>query len=333
MTPTDPYVATFQVDTTTIEFALRVLEPEPWTPTPLLQARAIGERLRASVWLKREDCTPTGSFKLRGALTTARALSGCTPDSGVYVASAGNYGAAVVYACARYGIPVTVVAPEGATASKLDRIRLYGGKIDVHGRDFDEAKAFTREEARRAGAAFWEDGVIEQMAVGAGAIGAEILTGSDPWDMVIVPLGNGSLIKGIAREVKRRSPDTRIVAAAPEGAPAMARALRGETGGESAKIDTIADGLAVRVPIPGIVSELAGLIDDVWTASESDILRAVRTLMELEQVMAEPSAAVPIAVMVGRAADIRGKRIAAIITGSHLSVSLLSDLASTRGLL
>ena len=113
----------------------------------------------------------------------------------------------------------------------------------------------------------------------------------------------------------------------------MALALRGETGGESAKIDTIADGLAVRVPIPGIVSELAGLIDDVWTASEYDILRAVRTLMELEQVMAEPSAAVPIAVMAGRAADIRGKRIAAIITGSHLSVSLLSDLASTRGLL
>ena len=195
------YVAPSQVDTTTIEFALSVLEPEPWTPTPLLLARAVGERLRASVWLKREDCTPTGSFKLRGALTTARALSGCTPDAGVYVASAGNYGAAVVYACARYGIPVTVVAPEGATASKLDRIRLYDGKIEMHGRDFDEAKAFARDEALRAGAAFWEDGAIEQMAVGAGAIGVEILADSDPWDMVIVPLGNGSLIKGIAREV------------------------------------------------------------------------------------------------------------------------------------
>lgn len=322
-----------EIDTTMIEFALRILEPESWTPTPILQARAIGERLDASVWLKREDCTPTGSFKLRGALVTASALASRVPDAGIYVASAGNYGMAVVYACARYDIPVTVVAPEGATASKLERIRLYGGNLEVYGKDFDDAKAFARDEARRAGGAFWEDGAIEQMASGAGVIGVEILAHSRPWDMVIVPLGNGSLIKGIAQQVKRRSPDTRIVAAAPEGAPAMARALRGETWDESAKIDTIADGLAVRVPIPGIVADLAGLVDDVWTASESDILGAVRTLMELEQVMAEPSAAAPIAVMANHSADVRGKRVAAIVTGSHLSVSLLSDLASTRGLL
>lgn len=264
---------------------------------------------------------------------TASALANRVPDAGIYVASAGNYGMAVVYACARYDIPVTVVAPEGATASKLERIRLYGGNLEVYGKDFDDAKAFARDEARRAGGAFWEDGAIEQMASGAGVIGVEILAHSRPWDMVIVPLGNGSLIKGIAQQVKRRSPDTRIVAAAPQGAPAMARALRGETWDESAKIDTIADGLAVRVPIPGIVADLAGLVDDVWTASESDILGAVRTLMELEQVMAEPSAAAPIAVMANHSADVRGKRVAAIVTGSHLSVSLLSDLASTRGLL
>ena len=151
--------------------------------------------------------------------------------------------------------------------------------------------------------------------------------------MVVVPLGNGSLIKGIAQEMKRQSPDTKIIAVVPEGAPAMTQALLGQQWDESAPVKTLADGLAVRIPIPRIVEELIELIDDVWTVAESDILPAVKTLMELEQVFAEPSAATPIAAMADHPDDIRGKRVAAIVTGAHLSMSLLPDIASTRGLL
>ena len=320
-------------DTTTIEFAESLIEAESWTPTPLLQARAIGRRLDAELWLKREDCTPIGSFKLRGAITTTGALASDVPAAGVYVASAGNYGLAIVYACARYGIPVTVIAPEGATPSKLDRIRLMGGTVEIHGNDFDVAKGYAKDQAREARGVFWEDGVIEEMATGAGTIATELLRDSEPWDMLVVPLGNGSLIKGIAQEMKLRSPDTKIVAVVPEGAPSMAQALLGQPWDESAPVDTLADGLAVRVPIPKIVEELIGLVDDVWTVSESDILPAVKTLMELEQVFAEPSAATPIAAMAGHPDEVRGKRIAAIVTGAHLSMSLFSDIATTRGLL
>ena len=309
------------------------MEAEPWTPTPLLQAHAISRRIEADVWLKREDCTPIGSFKLRGAITTAGALASEVPDAGVYVASAGNYGLAIVYACARYGIPVTVVAPEGATPSKLERIRLLGGTVEIHGSDFDVAKGYAKEKAREAGGVFWEDGVIEEMATGAGTISTELLRDPEPWDMVVVPLGNGSLIKGIAQEMKRRSPETTVVAVVPEGAPSMAQALRGQQWDESAAVDTLADGLAVRVPIPKIVEELTCLVDDVWTVSESDILPAVKSLMELEQVFAEPSAATPIAAMASQPDEVRGKRVAAIVTGAHLSMSLLPDIASTRGLL
>ena len=320
-------------DTATIEFAASLIEAEPWTPTPLLQAHTIGRRLDAEVWLKREDCTPIGSFKLRGAITTAGALASEVPTAGVYVASAGNYGLAIVYACARYGIPVTVIAPEGATPSKLDRIRLLGGTVEIHGRDFDVAKKYAKEKARQFGGVFWEDGVIEEMATGAGTIATELLRHPEPWDMVVVPLGNGSLIKGIAQEMKRRSPDTEIVAVVPEEAPAMAQALLGQQWDESAPVNTLADGLAVRIPIPRIVEELIELIDDVWTVAESDIIRSVKTLMELEQVLAEPSAATPIAAMADHPDEVRGKRIAAIVTGAHLSMSLLPDIASTRGLL
>ena len=320
-------------DTTTTEFAASLIEVEPWTPTPQLQAHAIGERLDAEVWLKREDCTPIGSFKLRGAITTAGALADGVSDAGVYVASAGNYGLAIVYACARYGIRVTVVAPEEATPSKLERIRLLGGTVEIHGNDFDVAKGYAKEKAHEAGGVFWEDGVIEQMATGAGTIATELLGHPEPWDTVVVSLGNGSLIKGIAQEMKRRSPDTEVVGVVADGAPSMAQALQGQAWDESAPVDTLADGLAVRVPIPKIVEELIGLVDEVWMVSEPDILPAVKTLMELEQVLAEPSAATPIAAMADHREEIRGKRIAAIVSGAHLSMSLLPDLVNTKGLL
>lgn len=321
------------VETTSIDFALSTLKTEPWTPTPLLRAHAISHRLQADIWLKREDCTPIGSFKLRGAMTTAAALADDVPAAGVYVASAGNYGLAIVYACARYGIPVTVVAPAGATQSKLDRIRLAGGNVEIHGTDFDVAKEYAKGMAAQIGASFWEDGVVEEMATGAGTIGTELLRHPEPWDIVVVPLGNGSLIKGVAQQIKLKSPDTTVVAVVADGAPSMARALLGQPWNESAQVKTLADGLAVRVPIPKIVDELNDLVDDVWLISESNILPAVKTLMELEQVMAEPSAATPIAALADHAADIRGKRIAAIVTGSHLRMSLLPELATTKGLL
>ena len=113
----------------------------------------------------------------------------------------------------------------------------------------------------------------------------------------------------------------------------MAQALLGQSWDESAQVDTLADGLAVRVPIPKIVGELIELVDEVWTVSESDILPAVKTLMEMEQVLAEPSAATPIAAMAGHRDEVREKRVAAIVSGAHLSMSLLPELTNTKGLL
>lgn len=321
------------VDTTDIAFALSVLEAEPWTPTPLLRAHTISDRLKADIWLKREDCTPIGSFKLRGALTTATALADDVPTKGVYVASAGNYGLAITYACARYGIPVTVVAPEGATESKLERIRLAGGMVEIYGTDFDLAKKYAKDTAERIGATFWEDGVVEEMATGAGTIGTELLRHPEPWDYVVVPVGNGSLIKGIAEQVKRESPRTTIVGVVADGAPSMAQALQGQSWDESATVETLADGLAVRIPIPDIVRELRSLVDKVWLIPESKILPAVKTLMELEQVMAEPSAATTVIGLDDHSDEIRGKRVATIITGAHLSMMLVPELIAQELLL
>ncbi len=301
-----------------LTFASSVLADEQWAPTPQLPATSIGARLGVDLWLKREDCTPVGSFKIRGALTSVTALGSELPPGGIYVASAGNYGMAIAAAAHRVGVPVTVVVPEGATPSKVDKIRLFGGDVVVHGSDFDEAKGFARDSAGKAGAAFWEDGIIEEMAIGAGTIAAELLEHPDPWDAVVVPLGNGSLMKGIAQVFKALSPSTRTVAVVADGAPAMAQALLNEPVDEGEPIETLADGLAVRVPIGPIVEELKPLVDDVWLVEESAMLPAIKSLIELEQVLAEPSAAISVAGVAAHSDELQGRRVAAIITGAHL---------------
>ena len=314
------------------EFAKNLLKDEPWAPTPLLQAQAIGGALGIELWLKREDCTPVGSFKLRGALVAMERQGPGVPAAGVYVASAGNYGLAIATAGRRAGIGVTVFVAPGATPSKLNRIRMCGSRVVEQGNDFDAAKDAARSIAREDGAAFWEDGVITEMADGAATIASELLDHPEPWDAVVVPVGNGSLIKGVATEFKTRSPETRVVGLVSTGAPAMAHAIQGRPWDEHAPVDTIADGLAVRLPIMAIAEEIGPLVDDVWLVDESLLIPAVRTLMEMEQVMAEPSAAINIAGLAEHRAQMAGKRVAAIITGGHLSMSLLPEIGSSKGL-
>ena len=193
-----------------MQFAQSVLSKEFWTPTPLLKAETISDRLGIDLWLKREDCTPIGSFKLRGALVTVEARIHELTDRGVYVASAGNYGIAIAYACYQQGVPATVVVPRGATESKVNRIQLCGAEIIQHGDDFDTAKEFAKSLACDAKAEFWEDGVVEEMANGAASIGMELTGSGMTWDYVIVPVGNGSLIKGVAQAVNAKLARTTI---------------------------------------------------------------------------------------------------------------------------
>ena len=261
------------------------------------------------------------------------ALGDGLPERGVYVASAGNYGLAIAMAGQRRRVAVTVVVPQGATPSKVERIRLHGARVIHHGDDFDAAKEFARAAAADDAAAFWEDGVVEEMASGAATIASELVDHPDPWDLVVVPVGNGSLIKGIGQVFKAKSPRTTVVGVVPTGAPSMAHALRGEKRDETKGIKTHADGLAVRVPIRRIVEDIKPLVDEVWLVQESKLLPAVKSLIELEQVLAEPSAAITLAGLAERRQHVAGKRAAAIITGSHLRPDLLSEVMSDDGLL
>lgn len=310
-----------------------VLNGEVWLPTPLLPATSIGDRLGINLWLKREDCTPVGSFKLRGALVAMSSMKDQVQDSGVIVASAGNYGLAIAVAGQRYNVKVTVVLPQNANPSKIDRILLTGAELIQYGEDFDEAKDYARKRAEKFEVPYWEDGVIEDMALGSSTIADEILVHSLDWDYVLVPVGNGSLIKGISSVFKDRSPGTIVVGLVSDAAPSMGYAFQNKPWDKSQAPSTIGDGLSVRVPIMNMVHQLQDTVDEMWIVQESLLLPAVRTLIELEQMMVEPSAAVTVAAMVERRETLKGKTVSAILTGAHLNPSLLRQTISLDSLL
>ncbi len=312
--------------------ALAALASEDWLPTPLLASAGAGPALGIDLWLKREDCTPVGSFKVRGGLVSMAMAGPAALERGVYGASAGNYGLALAEAGRRRGASVTVVVPQDANPSKVGRIRRTGARVIHHGADFDAAKDHARAAAADAGADFWEDGVIPHMATGAATIGTELIETGLDWDFVLVPVGNGSLIKGIAAAFAERSPRTRVVGLVSSGAPAMASAIAGRPFDPAEPTSTEADGLDVRVPIMPICHEIADLVADVWVIDEDLLIPAVRSMIDLEQTLAEPSAAITLAACAQRRTELAGSRAAAIVTGSHLRSSLLGEVARSEGL-
>ena len=312
--------------------AYAILKDEDWLPTPLLPSR-IGYRLNSEIWLKREDCSPIGSFKLRGGLTAMSSNKDVVKKTPVYVASAGNYGLAIAEAGKRFGVSVTVFVSNNANPSKIRCILDTGAQVVSNGQDFDTAKEYGKKAAVKDKADFWEDGVVPEMAYGASTIANELLNTNIDWDIVLVPIGNGSLIKGISSLFKEIKPATQIIGLVTSGAPVMQKAITGQKFDINEITNTEADGLEVRIPIMKISEEIGHLIDDIWIIPESMLLPAVKTLMEFDQVMAEPSAAITIAGCIKNKHLISGKKVAVIITGAHLKSSLLKQLADAETLL
>ena len=309
-----------------------IISKQNWTPTPFYKATSLSHKLNLNLWLKREDCTPIGSFKIRGALIAMDSLGDSIPDTGVCVASAGNYGLAISTAGQFHGIKTTVFVPENATESKVEKIRLSGATVIQKGSDFDTAKNMARKYAESNKMLFWEDGVLNEMVCGSSTIAREIISVSQDWDYIIVPVGNGSLIKGIAQEIKKTLPSTKVLGLVPSGSPAMYQALTGIDWDESASPKTTADGLSVRIPIKQITEEIKPLIDGVFLIQESKLLPAVKAFIEQEQMAVETSAAICLA-GITEINGLDGKNVAAIITGSHIQPRLLQEALAGKSLL
>ena len=246
--------------------------------TPCLPAPALGEISGRRIWLKRDDLQRTGSFKERGALNALRCLTPEQRARGVVAASAGNHALGLAYHGAQLGVRVTVVVPETAPEVKVARCRSLGAVVATHGRSFEDAQHHAAALAAGSGATLVHPFNDRSVIAGQGTMGLEILEQAPALDTIVVPVGGGGLLAGVATVVKALRPDVRVVAVEPESAAGFAAAIRS---GQPVRCDlgrTVADGLAVAT-VGAVTFDVAqSRVDAVVTVSESQIAAAMAVL-------------------------------------------------------
>lgn len=295
-----------------VEEAARTID-SVFLNSPQYADEQLNAALERHVVVKVETANPLRSFKGRGADFLVRQLD---PATTIVCSSTGNFGQAIAFAGRRRQMAVEVFVPEGINPTKLARIRSFGGRVTVVGGDSAAADAAARERVTTlAGCVYVEDGREPAIAEGAGTIAMELLA-AGPFDAVVVPVGDGSLIAGVARWIKERSPKTRVIGVCASGAPSMALSWRARAAVATERAETIADGLEVRIPVPESVARLAVLVDDMVLVDDNDLLQAMQLAADTLGLLLEPSAAAGLAAI--RLRDVAGDRLATILTGSNL---------------
>lgn len=285
--------------------------------SPQFECEPLSQALGASLLLKVETANPLRSFKGRGADFFMREHATRLAGRALVAATAGNWGQAMAWVCRARAWPLIVYCATGANAYKVERMRAMGAEVRLFGEDFDTAKEEARRFCEETGAYLVEDGREASIAEGAGTIGLELLR-DGRFDTLLVALGNGALLTGIGRWVKAHAPHVRVIGIAAEGADAMAASWRAGRSIERVTMNTIADGIATRRPIPEALADMRGTVDDVLLVSERAIERAMRLLFAHAGLLVEPAGAVGVAAILDHPA-LRSRRLATVLCGSNLT--------------
>ena len=297
-------------------------------PTRLVRADRIGRDTDTEIFLKLETELPTGSFKPRGALYALMKNLEQRSIKGVVAASTGNHGAAVAYVAQLAKLPATIFLPESPNPIKRARIVALGASVmEVEWKAAslgNAAAAFARAHDYY----FLNDAEVDLVPVGTATIAAEILDELPRPDVMIVPMGDTALIRGVAAEAKRRHPAVRIVGVQAVQAPAYARSWQEGRVVTTETCDTIADGLATSVPNESNVREIRELVDEVKLISEDEMIQGIRTLLFEEHLVAEPAGAAATAAYLQNPAAYAGRSVVLLVTGSNIPNELLSQAAT-----
>jgi threonine dehydratase len=287
--------------------------------TPQYACPALGQALDCELIVKLETANPIRCFKGRGTETVmARLAESAGPRSAV-CASAGNLGQALAYSGRARGIPVAVVAGATASRHKLDRIRALGATVRRVDGDIEDARRLARQIADTDGAFLVEDSENIDTCEGAATIAIELVAGLDRVDAVLIALGGGALATGVGHVFKCLAPHVEIVCIQPKGAPALALSWRARSVVNTDRIDTIADGVAGRHPIPAVLDDLLRVADHAPLVEEDSIKAGMRLLYRHAGLVVEPSAALGIAAILEDRSRYRGKRVVTIICGSNVA--------------
>jgi threonine dehydratase len=299
--------------------------------TPHYEPKTLSAALGCSVHLKVETLNPVRSFKGRGTETVMASLARDRRHASAVCASAGNLGQALAYSGARRGIPVTVFAAASANPLKIDRMRALGATVHLDGDDIELPRARARAFAETSGAYLVEDSLDLDTCEGAATIGLELAAAPAKLDAVLIALGGGALASGVGFVLRELSPHTEVIAIQPTGAPAMALSWRERAVVNTDTIDTIADGVAGRHPIPEVLDDLLEVVDDVILVDDRTLKLGMRLLFDHAWLVTEPSAALGIAAVLEDADRFRGRAIATIICGSNIAATDFQRWALGQG--
>src|SRR5438270_540523 len=292
--------------------------------TPMLVSRTLSEIIGAEVWLKFENLQFTAAYKERGALNKLLQLSAEERARGVIAASAGNHAQAVAYHAKRLGIPATIVMPEPTPTVKVTQTAGHGATVVLYGQIVDDAFGKARELELEEGYVFIHPFDDPQVIAGAGTVGLEMFEDAPDLDTIVVPIGGGGLMSGIAIAARAIKPDIELIGVEAELYPSMKCAIDGgrmPVGG-----DTLAEGIAVKHPGELTSRILGELANDVMLVSERHLERAVAMLVGVEKTVVEGAGAAGLAAMLSDPGRFAGKKVATLLCGGNIDTHLLANV-------
>ncbi len=286
----------------------------------------------SNIWLKTENLQITGSFKVRGAYYKMSCLSDEEKAKGVIACSAGNHAQGVALAAARNGIKSVICLPDGAPISKVEATKSYGAEVCLVNGVYDDAYAEALRQRDEYGYTFIHPFDDENVIAGQGTIGLELIEQIPDMDAVIVPIGGGGLISGVAFAIKSLNPNIKVYGVQAAGAPSMFNSIRDNQIETLESVSTIADGIAVKEPGENTFKLISEYVDEIVTVTDDEISAAILALMEQQKLVTEGAGAVPVAAAMFNKVPVKGKKVVCLLSGGNIDVTILSRVIK-RGLL
>ena len=296
--------------------------------TDLIAAPHLKEGL--DLYLKTENLQVTGSFKLRGAYYKISQLTKEEAEKGVIACSAGNHAQGVALAATKMGIKSVICMPDGAPIMKVENTKRLGAQVELVPGAYDEAHDRAVQLQEETGMTFIHPYDDELVMAGQGSIGLEILDQLPDVEAVIVPIGGGGLISGVAFAIKSLRPDVKIYGVQAAGAASMFNAFRDHKYETLSSVNTFADGIAVKTPGENTYEMICKYVDDIVTVSEDEIATAILSLIEKQKLIAEGAGATPVAAAIFNKLPLKGKKAVCLVSGGNIDVNILSRVI-TRG--
>jgi len=301
--------------------------------TPFPYAPYLSEITSSKIYLKKENLQVTGAFKIRGAYNKIASLTDAQRACGVVAASAGNHAQGVALSASKFNIRAVIVMPESTPLTKVDGVKYYGAEVILAGTNYDEAYAYALSYGKKNSLTFVHPFEDEEVIAGQGTLALDILDSCSDLDAVVIPVGGGGLIAGMSTAIKSINPNIEVIGVSAKGAPAFKNSYELKKPVDSTSVRTIADGIAVRDTSPITLKYALKNIDTFVSVDDEEIASAILFLLEKQKLVVEGAGAASVAAMLHKKLEhLRGKKVALVLSGGNMDVTLLSVIIE-KGLL